>query len=180
MTDRQRSLVSRRATMKIGAASLGVLAGGYTQRGLAQDGVIPEVVRTFLDAWIALDPAAIAATYAADGRREDITTPTVFSGHDEIRQSLADFLGAFAGVTVEHPDVLSGPGPMAADTWVFTGDYVGQLPGFPAGSGQPLTIRGFTLIDIVDDEIARTVDYYDAASILAQIDGAPAATPIGD
>lgn len=178
MTDRQHSLVTRRATMKIGAAGLGLLAGGYAESSLAQDDEIPDVVQAFLDGWLALDPEAIAATYAADGLREDITTPTVFTGHDEIQQSLADFFGAFAGAGVEHPNVLSGPGPFAANTWVFTGDYVGQLPGFPAGSGQPMTIEGFTLIELADDEIGRTVDYYDAAGMLEQIETTPVATPV--
>ena len=170
MSDLQRPVVNRRTSVKAGVASLGLLAGLHAQSGLTQEAEIPAVVRAFLDGWLALDPDAIVATYAPDGLREDITTPTVFTGHDEIHQSLVDFFGAFAQAGIEHPTVLAGPGPVAADVWVFSGDYVGQLPGFPAGSGHPLPIQGFTLIELADDVIGRTVDYYDAASILAQID----------
>jgi hypothetical protein len=43
-----------------------------------------------------------------------------------------------------------------------------------------VTIKGFTLIEIGNDQIERTVDYYDLYGILLQLGAqpVPAATPV--
>jgi steroid delta-isomerase-like uncharacterized protein len=180
MVDERRAGVSRRETLMAGGVGLGLLAGLRVQGSLGQQDDVPEIVSTFLEGWRDLDPDKIAQTYAMDGRREDITSPVAFEGRDEIRLSLVAFFGAFEHAAVEHPDILAGPAPYAADTWIFTGNYVGILPGLPQGSGEALTIQGFTLIEIGNDQIERTVDYYDLYGIMLQLGAqpVPAATPV--
>ena len=177
MANKSHVQLSRRHALRVGGAGLAVLAGLQAQTGLAQQGNVPEVIRAFITGWRALDAAQIVQTYASAGRREDITSPVVFQGRDEIRRSLVAFFAAFENASIEHPDILAGPSQLAADTWKFSGNYVGTLPGFPSGDGQLLTIQGFTLIDIANDEIQRTVDYYDAYGLLVQLDALPALTP---
>ncbi|MDQ3656082.1 MAG: ester cyclase [Chloroflexota bacterium] len=126
----------------------------------------------FLTAWKALDADQIAQTYADDGLREDITTPTIIQGRDDVRRSLVAFLGAFSNAMVEHPVAFAASNAYAADTWVFTGNYTGLLPGLPPGTGELVTIHGFTLIEIDNGSIRRTVDYYDAYGLLVQVGAA--------
>jgi steroid delta-isomerase-like uncharacterized protein len=180
MTNEAPDGVSRRTAFKASGLALGVFAGLSTQAGSAQESGVPPIVQAFVDGWEALDPALIAQTYALDGIREDITSPVIVQGQDDILISLAAFFGAFDNAQIEHPAVLAGPAPYAADSWIFTGNYVGSLPGLPAGEGQRLAIRGFTLIEIDADRIIRTTDYYDACGILVQLDAQPPmATPAG-
>lgn len=163
----------------LAAAGAGALAAGLTDRsGVArQQEALPEVVVAFLAAWVALDADGIAETYADDGVREDITAPDLIQGREAVRRSLVDFIGAFEHAKVEHPVAFAAADHFAADTWVFTADYTGALPGLPPGQGEPVTIHGFTLIEITDGSISRTVDYYDAYGLLVQVGGAP---PQGD
>ncbi len=179
--------LSRRTTLKAGGIGLAAMAGLMARSGDAQQEDLPEIIVAFLAGWTALDADQIAQTYAADGDRADVTTPTVFHGKDEIRRSLTEFFGAFSNATVEHPAVLVGNDGYAADTWIFAGTYTGTMPGFPPGTGQPVTIRGFTLIELGNEVIQQTTDYYDAYGILVQLGvvaplgqmGAPEATPTG-
>ncbi len=177
MMDTSRSRLSRRTTFRAGGAGLAVLAGLQAQAGSAQEPGAPEVILAFIAGWRGLDEDQIAQTYASDGRREDITNPVVFEGRDEIRRSLVKFFAAFEHATIEHPNILTGPTQFAADTWIFTGDYVGTLPGLPPGNGQSLTIRGFTLIEVANTTIQRTVDYYDVHGLLVQLGAQPALDP---
>lgn len=176
MTDKSHVQLSRRHALQVGGVGLAVLAGLQTQTGLAQQSDVPAVVRAFIAGWKALDADQIAQTYASAASREDITSPVVFQGRDQIRRSLVAFFAAFENASIEHPDILAAPSRLAADTWKFSGNYVGTLPGFPSGSGQLLSIQGFTLIDIANDEIQRTVDYYDAYGLLVQLGAQTAAT----
>jgi steroid delta-isomerase-like uncharacterized protein len=169
--------LSRRNTFRAGGAGLAVLAGFQAQVGSARQPGVSEVVQDFIAGWRALDADQIVQTYASASRREDITSPVVFQGRDEIRRSLLEFFAAFENATIEHPDILSGPSQFAADTWIFTGDYVGTLPGLPSGNGQLLAIRGFTLIEVANNSIRRTVDYYDAYGLLVQLGAQPAFDP---
>jgi steroid delta-isomerase-like uncharacterized protein len=163
------------------AGSIGLLAAPMTarSRGAWQEADLPEVVVAFLKGWKALDADQIAQTYAENGVREDVTTPIVIHGRDDVRRSLVAFLGAFSNAKVEHPVVFASPDGFAADTWVFTGSYTGALPGLPPGSGEPVTIHGFTLIEIADTSIRRTFDYYDAYGLMVQV-GADTATVADD
>ncbi len=78
--------------------------------------------------------------------------------------------------------------PQAAfqgDDWavlqaIFAGRYTGQLPGAPAGSGQPFAVPFVSVFRLADGRIQRNTDYFDAYSFLIQIGAlaAPgAATP---
>ena len=185
-TQRPASL-SRRTTLKAGGIGLAAMAGLTARSVITHEEDLPEIIVAFLAGWKALDAEQIAQTYADDGDRADVTTPIVFNGKDEIRRSLTDFFGAFSNATVEHPAVLVGSDAYAADTWIFAGNYTGTMPGFPPGAGQPVTIHGFTLIELGDEAIQQTTDYYDAYGILVQLGvvaplgqvRTPEATPTG-
>jgi len=180
MTNERSDTISRRAALGAGGFALGMFAVPPVRSGLAQAADVPAVVQAFVDAWAALDSGLIAQTYATDGVREDVTAPGVVQGRDEIARSLDAFFAAFADARIEHPAILAGPAPYAADAWNFTGSYVGSLPGLPAGNGETVTIRGFTLIELAGNQITATTDYYDLHGILDQLDAeSPEATPVG-
>jgi steroid delta-isomerase-like uncharacterized protein len=147
-------------------------------RSAAQADVLPDVVAEFLAAWEAFDPDRIAATFAEDGAREDVTAGVIAQNGAEVRSTVANFFAAFAGASVSHP-VAFAAGDQAVESWIFTGRYTGMLPGLPPGAGEPLTIRGLTLIDLAGGMIQRTTDYYDHCGILTQLGAAPQLEPTG-
>lgn len=178
---------SRRAIVRATGGGLAVATAALLARpGAAQSEDLPEVVTEFLAAWEAFDPDRIAATFAEDGIREDITAGVIAQNRAEARSTIANFFAAFEGASVTHP-VAFAASDQAVESWVFTGRYIGALPGLPPGTGEALTIRGLTLIDLAGGLIQRTTDYYDHYGILAQLGaappplqtGTPAATPTG-
>jgi steroid delta-isomerase-like uncharacterized protein len=108
-------------------------------------------------------------------------TNTRVQGHDEIR---AFFEGTHA--TFSDIEVTPTTG-FQTDDWatlegIFAGSYTGQIPGLPAGEGQPFAVPFAVIFELEGDKIRRNADYFDLSSVLAQI-GAPAegveATPTG-
>jgi steroid delta-isomerase-like uncharacterized protein len=164
---------SRRAALRAAGGGLAVAAAALLANpASAQSDDLPDVVAEFLAAWEAFDPDRIAATFAEDGIREDITAGVIAQNRAEVLDSVTTFFAAFEGASVAHP-VAFAAGDQAVESWVFTGRYVGTLPGLPPGTGEPLTIRGLTLIDLANGLIQRTTDYYDHYGILTQLGAAP-------
>ena len=164
---------SRRTVVRATGGGLAVAAAALLPRpGAAQSEARPDVVAEFLAAWEAFDPDRIAATFAEDGVREDITAGVIAQNRTEVRSTVANFFAAFDGPAVEHPVAFSA-GDQAVESWVFTGRYTGALPSLPPGAGEALTIRGLTLIDLAGGLIQRTTDYYDHYGILVQLGAAP-------
>lgn len=173
--------VTRRTTLKGGGIGL-VAAMGLTAPAVAaHQADLPDVIAAFVAGWEALDADQIADSYGEDAIHEDMPTGVVSQGREEIRGYLTAFLGAFSDATAEIPAAFATE-DQAAVAWDFMANYTGMLPGFPQGEGQPIISRGCTLIEFTDDEITRTVDYYDVYGLLIQLGLAPApdaATPAG-
>jgi steroid delta-isomerase-like uncharacterized protein len=131
-------------------------------------------------AWEAQPLAAepIAAAYVDDAIYEEVATGVVRTGRGEILAYLTDFFAAFADARAEV-EVAFAAGERGAATWTFTGRYTGHLPGFPPGTGQPVTFRGASILDLRGGMIARETQYFDVYGLLVQIGvvQAPAGTP---
>jgi steroid delta-isomerase-like uncharacterized protein len=177
------SQLSRRTTLKVGGIGLAAAAG---MRGLsvgARENELPEVIAAFVAAWESLDADQIAGIYAEDAVAEDVPAGTVTRGREEIRRHHADFIDAYSDASSNVPTVFATE-DRAAFEWVFEGNYTGMLSGLPQGTGQPVTIRGVTLVEFADDLVQRTVEYFDIHGILVQLGavpppGTPGATPSG-
>lgn len=155
---------------------------GRFAEAAAQDDTpdLPGPLAGWVDAWQAqpLVAGPAAAAYVEDAVYEEVASGVVRTGHAEILAYLTDFFAAFedAGATVE---IAFAAGDHGAATWTFTGRYTGQLPGFPPGTGQPITFRGASILALREGMIARETQFFDVYGLLIQlgIAPAPASTP---
>jgi steroid delta-isomerase-like uncharacterized protein len=177
--------VSRRAALA--AASLGgiglvlhhpVASAAQDATPMASPGALPPVLHAWVAAWNAHDVQAIAARYTPDAVYEDVPSNTA-SHNGDVAGFLRPFFAAVADVqlTPQH-------GFATADWAVLEYDFAATNNGFIPGAaaqGKPFAVRIATIFALRGDTIQRSSDYYDAATILAQLGLLPmaAATPTG-
>ena len=159
-----------RRTALVGGAALLATALGAARPARAQDATpaaatAPEVVLAWVDAWVAADPAAVAALYAADGVYEDVPNNHRIAAAD-IEASLAGYLGALGDIVVEL-DSAHGDAGWAVVEWTLSATNQGLFADAPAGT--PFSVRNATVFALEGDAIARSADYYDNATILTQL-----------
>jgi predicted ester cyclase len=65
-------------------------------------------------------------------------------------------------------------GDQAAAEWTAIGTYTGQIPGTPPGAGQTVTFRSASILELEGNKVRTEREYYDAASLLAQLEALPA------
>ncbi len=184
-TQQRREPAMRRISGSVGVLALAlvglVVAGRPGLGAVAQDasppaGAAPDVVLDWIDAWVAVDPAAIAALYAADGVYEDVPNNHSIAAAD-IETTLAEYVGALGDIVVELDSAHGGDGWAVAE-WTLSATNQGLFPDAPVGA--PFSVRNATVFAIEGGEIVRSADYYDNATILTQLGlmpGAGAATP---
>jgi steroid delta-isomerase-like uncharacterized protein len=126
-------------------------------------------------AWSSRDPARVMALYADDARFEEVVAGGAAThGHDGLAAYLAALFAAF-------PDFALTPtagflvGDQAAVEWTVTGTYRGRFGTLPPGTGQPITIRGASILEFDGDKIRSDREYWDAATLLAQVGALPGA-----
>ncbi len=133
----------------------------------------PALIEEYLAALNAHQPGRVAALYAEDAVVEQaIENGNTFAGREEIREWVAANLQAIPDLEVTTESVIS-EGRRVAWAWIYRGTYTGQFPGLPAGQGQPVELRGVSLLELRDGRIGRETVYVDNAAFLAQV-GAPA------
>ena len=178
-------LVSRRAALA--AASLGglgvvlrhpVTSAAQAATPMASPVALPSLLQQWVAAWNAHDAQAIAALYTPDAVYEDVPSNTASTNGD-----VAGFLRPFFAVVA---DVQLTPqhGVATADWAVLEYDFAATNNGFIPGAaaqGKSFSVRIATIFALRGDQIQRSSDYYDVATILTQLGmmPGPAATPTG-
>ncbi len=181
------SHLSVRLTRRAAALGLGSLTAAVAVRGTtAQDatpeataGALPPVLAEWVAAWTAHDSDRFLALYLPDAVYEEVPTKTVAEGHDAIRAFTEFNFANFADIEV-RPESGFQAQDWAVLQAVFAGRYTGSLPGLPAGSGQPFSVRFATVFHLDGEKIRRNTDYFDNYAFLIQIGALPApsgATP---
>jgi steroid delta-isomerase-like uncharacterized protein len=174
--------VSRRRTLRaVGGGSLAaLLAVGQRQRARAnQDAAtaatatLPPAIAEWVSATQTLDVARAAATFAPDAVREVVPIKQIDRGHEAIQARLQAVHDAFAGGTAKVLTAFAAADQAVAE-WVIEAHYTGQLAGYPPGSGQPITLRGVSLFELLDEgAIARETLHLDVYGLLVQLGVAP-------
>jgi steroid delta-isomerase-like uncharacterized protein len=95
-------------------------------------------------------------------------------GQDELRAHLEALYAAFPDIAFVATGDAFVVGERAAVEWTATGTYTGQIPGMPPGEGQTVTFRGANILELEGDKVRIEREYYDAASLLAQLGSLPA------
>ena len=163
-----------------GAAAALLAAGGQTGAGAqpATPEALPPAVAEWVAGWEALDAERHVAPYAEDAILVAVPTGETVRGREAIRANIAGLFAAFSDATARMPSVLVA-GDRAAVEWTFEGRYTGQLPGMPPGTGQPVSLRGASIIELAGGSIQRTTRYFDLFGLLMQTGAIPPAAAPG-
>jgi steroid delta-isomerase-like uncharacterized protein len=156
------TLAARRFTVSAQEASPAAIAGE-----------IAALPAAWAEAWTSSDADQLLALYAEDAVYEEKPTNSVATGHEEIRALYEGTHATFSDIEVTPTTGFQTEG-WATIEGTFAGKYTGQLPGLPAGAGQPFSVPFAAIFELDGDKVSRSADYFDLSSVLAQI-GAPAA-----
>jgi steroid delta-isomerase-like uncharacterized protein len=176
--------LTRRSALTAGTVSLAAAFGLTARSGAARQDDLPEVIAAHLAAWEALDADRIAGNYAEDAVYEDVALGVTAEGRDAIHAFVSSFLTPFSDGTYTIASAFASE-DQAAVAWTFAANYTGMMEGLPPGTGQPIVLRGATLIEFAGGEIRKSTDYFDSFGFLIQVgvipplgaEGTPAATP---
>ena len=163
-----------------GALAAALLAAGPVG-GLAARQTTPGVespfFSDFLDDWATAaatgDAAPVLPYYAEEAVLEDVPLGLTFAGLAEIEPFLAGFFGNYSDASVTYRSVFATEDRAAVEV-LFEGKYTGQLPGLPAGTGQPLVTRSVHVYELGERSITRQSLYFDAYGFLIQLGVLPA------
>jgi steroid delta-isomerase-like uncharacterized protein len=158
----------RRFTFLLSVVAV-VLLGLFTPGGLrtaAQDATpgaettLPPVLQQWFAAAEAGDGDALAALYTDDGVYEDVPTNTVLQSHEAI----AEFFNQISALQQDvHADVRAVHPTDDGAVLEYT------VSGTDLESGKHVSYVGAIIFELEGDAIRRSADYYDVASILAQL-----------
>jgi steroid delta-isomerase-like uncharacterized protein len=177
--------VSRRSVLKgIGGLSLAaLLTAGLSTVARAEDlapeleTCAPPLFQEFLGEWAAAaasgDATRVARFYAEDAVFEDVPFNLVLQGWPAIGGFLGGFFANYAEASVTWKSVNATEHRATAEV-IFAGKYVGQIPGLPSGSGQPVSVRSAHLYELSNGLIRRQTLYFDGYGLLIQLGALPA------
>lgn len=122
---------------------------------------VPALLQAWLDGINAGDGAAVAALYATNGTHEDVPSDMVAEGQEQIAGLIDGIVGQLGDYRI-----AAVSGHQAGDLAVL--EYTTDATDLE--SGNPLHLRGIIVFELDQDGlIRRSADYYDVATILAQL-----------
>jgi steroid delta-isomerase-like uncharacterized protein len=152
-------------------ATRGVRSVGAQEASPAAAGAVPPLLVAWAEAWSSHDPEQVVALYVEDAVYEEVPTAVTASGHDGIRDFVAETHAAFPNIMVTPRNGFQAEG------WaVLEGEFAGE-----SAEGQPFTVPFIVVMELDGDKIRRSADYFDLNAILTQLnaatEGTAAATP---
>ncbi|MDQ3694928.1 MAG: SgcJ/EcaC family oxidoreductase [Chloroflexota bacterium] len=137
---------------------IGVSAHGADPTAVAQEAspaASPTALPPLLQRWLAAlstgDGEAVAALFAADGVYEDVPSGSVARGHDQIAALIDRLVAQERDFQLRLRAVhLTDDGAVLVYTATAT----------DVESGQTLSMRGVTILEVDGDHIQRSADYY--------------------
>ena len=122
-----------------------------------------EVVRSYFDAVIARDPAAMAGHWADEGI-EDIVPVGVFRGPEEVRAYFTELFTAVpdADMTIER--VLAKDDNVLVQ-WRMSGTFDGGPLMGVEPTGRRIELRGLDWLEVEGDKITRNTAFADGAAL---------------
>jgi steroid delta-isomerase-like uncharacterized protein len=172
--------ISRRVALgRLGAAAAVLTLLAEDRPAAAQEATppiadgLPPVLQEYIAVQEANDLDRLVGLHAEDAIVEEVPTGIVYEGRDAIRAYFEAFKAAFPDSTLHYTNTFATD-TWATAEWTFSGTYTGQLPDFPPGEGQPLTIRGVDVIILAGDHVRGGRVYYDLYGFLAQLGMLPA------
>ncbi len=127
------------------------------------------VAENWIAAWNSHDVEKLVAVFTEDVIYEDIPFGEVNHGRAELRKFAASEFEAVPDLKVEL-ESSSIQGSHGTIEWIFSGTDKGIYK-----TGKKFSVRGTSIIGLKNGKISRSVDYYDAATIMRQVGQLPAA-----
>ncbi len=126
------------------------------------------VAEEFIAAWNSHDPDKMIALFTDDVFYEDVAFGEVSHGHAELRKFAASEFEAAPDLELKlvRADVHGGYGSIE---WAFSGTDKGIYK-----TGKKFSVRGVSVIEVRHGKIARSLDFYDSATIMRQLGVLPA------
>jgi len=136
------------------AAQYGSKSGGDKETAVAEK---------WIAAWNSHDPDKMLPVFTSDVSYEDVAFGEVSHGSAEFRKFAASEFEAVPDLKVElvRATVSKGHGTIE---WTFSGTDKDIYK-----TGKKFSVRGVSVIEVRDGKIARSLDYYDAATIMKQV-----------
>ena len=131
---------------------------------------------TYLDAWNAHDPAAVARFMADDAIYEDVALGRVLHGPPEVAAFVEEATRASSDFRFEEVSLFT-TGSEYANEWIMTGTNDRAIQGVPA-TGRSFRVRGASVGKLdTSGRIVENRDYYNLAEMFAQLGIQPAGPP---
>lgn len=126
------------------------------------------VAEKWINAWNSHDPDKMLPAFTDDVFYEDVAFGEVSHGPAELRKFAAEEFEAIPDLELKlvRAEIRGGHGTIE---WTFTGTDKGVYK-----TGKKFTVRGVSVIDVRGDKISRSLDFYDAATIMRQVGVLPA------
>jgi steroid delta-isomerase-like uncharacterized protein len=129
---------------------------------------------SYLDAWNAHDPAAVARCMADDAIYEDVALGRVLHGPSEIGRFVEEATRASSDFRFEQVSLFIAGGDYANE-WIMSGTNDREVEGVPA-TGRAFRVRGASVGKLdTSGRILENRDYYNLAEMFAQLGIQPAA-----
>lgn len=147
------------------ALTIFILAASFAlpSRSTSAPPATSPIAESWIAAWNSHDPAKWATHFTADVYYEDVTFAQISHGAGEAKKFATETFADVPDLRLELEN-SSGAGDHAAIQWVLTGTDKGFYK-----TGKPFKVRGVSVITITNGKISRSVDYYDAATIMKQV-----------
>lgn len=142
---------------------------------------MPDVVSEYVAALNAHDAQRAASLYSEDATVEQVILDgNTFQGRGEIAGWVSDNLSGLPDLEVTVASVVMD-GDRVTWEWVYTGTYTGEFPGSTVGTGQDVTLRGISVMEVQDGLIASEKLYFDNYAFLTQVRALPPpGTPVSE
>jgi predicted ester cyclase len=121
------------------------------------------VVRSYFDAVIARDPAAMAEHWADEGI-EDIVPVGVFRGPDEVKAYFTELFAAVPDAEMTLERVLAQDDNVLVQ-WRMSGTFSGGPLMGVEPTGRRIELRGLDWLEVEGDKITRNTAFADGAAL---------------
>jgi len=121
------------------------------------------VVRSYFDAVIARDPAAMAEHWADEGI-EDIVPVGVFRGPDEVKAYFTELFTAVPDAEMTLERVLAQDDNVVVQ-WRMSGTFDGGPLMGVEPTGRRIELRGLDWLEVEGDKITRNTAFADGAAL---------------
>jgi steroid delta-isomerase-like uncharacterized protein len=132
---------------------------------------IPQVVRTYVEAWSARRLDDYLDAYAPDGTycSSAVPQPTIAKG---LKEHFADFFKGFPDASCETVGLDAIGGQLWVWRFIIRGTNIASFRGLSA-TGRKVEVPGCEFIEIRGDRVRSVVGYFDRLTLLTQLGLAP-------